>query len=183
MALFQRPDRAKRDFLKALKSGQLDTEALRKGLVAHEFDVDDVLWCLYESNKKVQQFGLFALGRSTQDDKTARLIEALRSEAQPARRTVVAQARQRRDGSWLVKDRVKPTGGVPRLLTDDEVNRLPGLSRALGRSQKVHGHLTVKLLLTNRQVITAALAVAPEASSGGQLACIARSRAPVLTCR
>lgn len=92
MALFQRPDRAKRDFLKALKSGQLDTEALRKGLVAHEFDVDDVLWCLYESNKKVQQFGLFALGRSTQDDKTARLIEALRSEAQPARRTVVAQA-------------------------------------------------------------------------------------------
>lgn len=92
MAIFQRSERDKRDFLKALKAGRVKTEEIRKGLLAHEFKVEDILWCIFEQDANVRKFGLFALTRVAQYDKIPRLFAALSKETSQSRKIALIQA-------------------------------------------------------------------------------------------
>lgn len=89
MAFLDKDERARREFLKAVKAGKVDEGALKRGLITYEFDVDEVVWCLFERDSTLRKFGLLAIGRSGQRDKMSQLFGLLVKETSYPRRTAL----------------------------------------------------------------------------------------------
>lgn len=91
MSLFMK-DKSHRAFLKALKSGQVDKEALAEAAANSHWladcKVDDVLWCLLESNSEIRDFGMRAIAASRERGKVGKLFALYRKEKESRQREI-----------------------------------------------------------------------------------------------
>ena len=92
MAILSKGDRSRKEFLKGLRGGKLTESEVKRGLVEHEFKLDEVLWCVHERDKLLLKFGMFAIGRSPQHDKIRKLFQALKKETAAPRRANLIKA-------------------------------------------------------------------------------------------
>ena len=84
--------RSKVDFLRLAKSEQYQPGELSRALESFDFNVEEVLWCLFSRNQATREFGALAIARSSQPAKVEILYEQIRQERSTDRLERLAEA-------------------------------------------------------------------------------------------
>ena len=87
--------KSKVDFLRLAKSEQHQPGELGRALESFDFNVEEVLWCLFSRSQTTREFGALAIARSSQPAKIEILYEQIRHERSTDRLERLAEALNR----------------------------------------------------------------------------------------